>query len=198
MNKIILIGRLTDNPQLASANTPNGPVSYCNFTIAVNRNYGPATNGKQNADFINCIAWRGQAENLCKFMKKGSQIALEGSLQISSYDDQQGIRRTSAKVLVAAITFCGSAQNSGYVPEPNYPNQGNMNNQNNYYGKQNNNNNYNNNYNKPNNGMNQSSPFDQSNQGFDDMNQTYNQEDSSAFKEIIEDNSNVASDDLPF
>ena len=82
MNKVILIGRLTKDPELRKTPTD---VSVCQFTIAVNRAF-QQSNGERQADFINCIAWRNQAENLAKYIKKGGQIAVDGSIQTRSYD----------------------------------------------------------------------------------------------------------------
>ena len=88
MNKVILIGRLTKDPELRRTPTD---VSVVQFTIAVNRAY--QQNGEKQADFINCVAWRNQAENLAKYIKKGGQIAVEGSIQTRSYDDPNGVRK---------------------------------------------------------------------------------------------------------
>ena len=111
MNKVILIGRLTKDPELRKTPTD---VSVCQFTIAVNRAF-QQSNGERQADFINCIAWRNQAENLAKYIKKGGQIAVEGSIQTRSYDDQNGVRRFATEVVCSQITFLESRrQDSGY------------------------------------------------------------------------------------
>lgn len=111
MNKVILIGRLTKDPELRKTPTD---VSVVQFTIAVNRAY-QSENGEKQADFINCIAWRNQAENLCKYIKKGRQIAVEGSIQTRSYDDQNGVRRYATEVICNQITFLESKRSdSGY------------------------------------------------------------------------------------
>lgn len=111
MNKVILIGRLTKDPELRKTPTD---VSVVQFTIAVNRAF-QQQNGERQADFINCVAWRGQAENLAKYMKKGGQIAVDGSIQTRSYDDQNGVRRFVTEVICNQITFLESRRNeSGY------------------------------------------------------------------------------------
>ena len=111
MNKVILIGRLTKDPELRKTPTD---VSVCQFTIAVNRPF-QQQNGERQADFINCIAWRNQAENLAKYIKKGGQIAVEGSIQTRSYDDQNGVRRFATEVICNQITFLESKRtDSGY------------------------------------------------------------------------------------
>ncbi len=79
INRVVLVGRLTKDPEY----TPNG-IASCRFTVAVNRTF-QNQQGKHEADFINCQAWRKQAENLANFMKKGSLIGLEGRIQTGSY-----------------------------------------------------------------------------------------------------------------
>jgi single-strand DNA-binding protein len=111
MNKVILIGRLTKDPELRKTPTD---VSVCQFTIAVNRAF-QQQNGERQADFINCIAWRNQAENLAKYIKKGGQVAVDGSIQTRSYDDQNGVRRFATEVICNQITFLESKRtDSGY------------------------------------------------------------------------------------
>ena len=111
MNKVILIGRLTKDPELRRTPTD---VSVVQFTIAVNRPF-QQQNGERQADFINCVAWRNQAENLAKYIKKGGQIAVEGSIQTRSYDDPNGVRRFVTEVIASQITFLESRRtDSGY------------------------------------------------------------------------------------
>lgn len=101
MNKTILIGRITKDPELRT--TPNNR-SVCQFTIAVNRAY---TNeeGKREADFINCVVWDKQAENLAMYQKKGNQIAVEGRIQTRNYDDNSGKKVYVTEVLVNNIIY---------------------------------------------------------------------------------------------
>ncbi len=111
MNKVILIGRLTKDPELRKTPTD---VSVVQFSLAVNRNYSNR-NGERQADFINCIAWRNQAENLARYIKKGGQIAVEGSIQTRSYDDNNGVRRNVVEVLCEQIHFIEpKRQDGGY------------------------------------------------------------------------------------
>ena len=106
MNVVILLGRLTANPEIRQ--TPNG-ISVCSFTIAVDR----YSNGERKADFINCVAWRQNAENIAKFFKKGSMIAINGSIQTRQYQDKDtGKNRTAFEVLVDRFYFTGSATNT--------------------------------------------------------------------------------------
>ena len=81
MNKVILVGRLTRDPELKT--TPNG-VSVCSFTIAVNRRFRNAQ-GEYEADFINCVAWRQSAELLGKYFSKGRMVGIVGSIQTRNY-----------------------------------------------------------------------------------------------------------------
>ena len=103
MNKVILMGRLTRDAEMRQ--TPNG-VSVCSFSIAVNRRF--AKDGQQNADFINCTAWRQQAEFICKYFQKGAMIAVVGSLQSRSWENQEGKRQYSTDVIVDEVYFAGS------------------------------------------------------------------------------------------
>ena len=101
MNKVILIGRITKDPELR--NTPTG-VPVVSFTIAVNRTYQDK-NGERQADFINCIAWRNQAENLARYIRKGGLIPVDGSIQTRSYDDQNGNKRYVTEVVADNVQF---------------------------------------------------------------------------------------------
>ncbi|WVE36922.1 single-stranded DNA-binding protein SsbA, partial [Priestia megaterium] len=88
MNRVILVGRLTKDPELRY--TPSG-AAVATFTLAVNRTF---TNqqGEREADFINCVVWRRQAENAANFLKKGSLAGVDGRLQSRSYEGQDGRR----------------------------------------------------------------------------------------------------------
>ena len=101
MNKVILIGNLTRDPELTE--TQSG-VKLCRFTIAVNR---PYTNGdgERQTDFFNCTAWRGTAENVAKYCKKGNKIAVTGSLQMRNYEDNDGIKRIAVDVIAQDVEF---------------------------------------------------------------------------------------------
>ena len=103
-NKVILGGRLTADPELRS--TQNG-VMFTSFSVAVNRRYSGANN-EQQTDFINCIAWRQQAEFLSKYFRKGSSICVVGSIQTRSWTDQNGQKRYATDVAVDEIQFVDS------------------------------------------------------------------------------------------
>ena len=114
MNKVVLVGRLTRDPELRY--TPNG-VAVANFTVAVNRPF-KNQQGEQEADFINCVAWRKAAENLAQYQQKGSLIAVAGSLESSTYVDKDtGKNRYSLEVRAEEIKFLSQPkqQNAGQM-----------------------------------------------------------------------------------
>lgn len=118
MNRVILVGRITRDPELRTS--PNS-VSFSAFTIAVNR-LAPSSTGEREADFINCVAFNKQAENLCRFIKKGGQIGVEGKLQTRRYTAQDGSNRIATEVICDNIHFLepkGSA-NGGYNDYSSY------------------------------------------------------------------------------
>lgn len=97
MNKVILSGNLTRDPETRT--TENG-VSVCHFTVAVRRDYS-----EDVTDFFNCTAWRTTAENCGKYLKKGSKVALVGSLQNRSFDDKDGNKRTVTEIQCDSVEF---------------------------------------------------------------------------------------------
>lgn len=101
MNKVVLIGNLSKTPELAE--TPNG-VKVAKFTIAVQRRFANA-DGEREADFINCVAWRKQAENIYKYCNKGDKVAVVGSLQTRSYEAKDGSKRYITEVIADEIEF---------------------------------------------------------------------------------------------
>lgn len=100
LNKVILGGRLTADVELKT--TPSG-VTVCSFSLAVNRKY--SKEGEQQADFINCQAWRGTAEFISKYFKKGSSLCVVGSLQQRSWTDKDGQKRYATEVVVDEAMF---------------------------------------------------------------------------------------------
>ena len=100
INRVVLCGRLTRDPDLRFVGDGKPVVS---FTIAVNRTF-KNQNGETEADFINCVAWR-NAENIAKFLKKGSMTGVDGRLQTRSYDDQSGRRVFVTEVNVESVQF---------------------------------------------------------------------------------------------
>ena len=104
MNSVCLMGRLTGDPELKT--TPTG-VDVTSFSVAVDRSYTPKGQEKQT-DFINCVAWRNTAEFITRYFHKGQRIALQGSLQMRSYTDRDGNKRTVYEVVVDRAFFAES------------------------------------------------------------------------------------------
>ena len=103
MNKVILIGRLTRDPELR--HTPQG-TAVCQVTVAVNRR--GAQPGQQDADFINVSVWGVQAENVARYMAKGRQVAVEGRIQTRNYDDKDGQKVYVTEVIATNVQFLDS------------------------------------------------------------------------------------------
>ena len=100
-NKVILIGRLTRDPELRY--TPNGH-AVGSFTLAVNRPF-KAENGEQQIDFIDVVTWRKVAEQVGQYLSKGRLVAIDGRLQIRSYEDRNGVKRKAAEVVANTVRF---------------------------------------------------------------------------------------------
>lgn len=109
MNKVLLVGRITRDIELRT--TPSGKV-VSRFTIAVSHNY-TNENGERGADFINCIVWGRQAENVSKYCKKGSLISAEGRITNRNYDAQDGTKRYVTEVLCEQISFLNTSDKKG-------------------------------------------------------------------------------------
>ena len=101
MNKVVLIGNLTKDPELS---TTNSGINYCRFTLAVSRSFANK-NGDRETDFINIRVWRGQAENCHKYLRKGSKAGVIGNIQTSSYDAQDGSKRYVTEVVAEEVEF---------------------------------------------------------------------------------------------
>ena len=101
INRVVLTGRLTRDLELK---TTQSGLSVASFTIAVNRQFTDSQ-GKREADFINCVIWRKAAENLCKFTHKGSLIGVDGRLQTRSYDNNNGQKVFVTEVVVDSFSL---------------------------------------------------------------------------------------------
>ena len=110
MNKVFLIGNLTRDPELTE--TPSG-VAVCHFAIAVNRSYS-SQDGERQTDFFNCTAWRGQAETIARYTKKGNKVAVSGSIQLRNYEDNQGVKRTAVDIVVQDVEFLTPKNGDGF------------------------------------------------------------------------------------
>lgn len=131
INAVTLVGRLTKDPELKY--TQSG-IASCRFTLAVNRNF-KGQDGKQEADFINCVTWRKQAENTANFLRKGSLTGITGRIQTSNFEGKDGNRVFMTEVVADSVQFlepkssntnnAPSNQSNGYQqpPNTNTPNQ---------------------------------------------------------------------------
>lgn len=122
MNKVILIGNMTRDPELR---TTRSGTSVCSFTIAVNRNYTDA-NGERQADFIGIQTWRGLAESCAQYLTKGRKVAVAGSLQSRTYDDKDGNKRTVLDVVADEVEFLSERKQDAAQPAPPKPEQTRM------------------------------------------------------------------------
>lgn len=116
MNKVILTGRLTADPELRQ--TQSG-LAVCKFTVAVNRKFKNQQTGEYEADFITCQAWRQTAEFISKYFSKGKMIAVEGTLRTGSYQDRThpDVMHYTTDVSVENVEFCGDkGGNSNAAP----------------------------------------------------------------------------------
>ena len=106
MNKVVLVGRLTADPELRQ--TQSG-IASCQFTVAVDRRFADKNTGERQADFIRCQAWRQTAEFVGKYFSKGKMIALEGSLRTGSYTDKNhsDVTHYTTDVFVDNVEFVG-------------------------------------------------------------------------------------------
>lgn len=125
INSVVLVGRLTKDPELKYT---QGGVAVCRFTLAVNRNFKNAA-GEQEADFINCVTWRKQAENTANYLKKGSLTGIEGRIQTSNFEGKDGKRVFMTEIVADSVQFLepksasnnqsNSPQQSGQTNTPN-------------------------------------------------------------------------------
>jgi single-strand DNA-binding protein len=106
VNKVVLVGRLTKDPELRF--TANKGTAVTRFTLAVNRDY-KKEDGTQEADFINCIAYSKRAEVIAQYLTKGKRFSIAGSIRTGSYDAQDGTRRYTTYVVVDGFDFIDSS-----------------------------------------------------------------------------------------
>ena len=114
LNRIVLIGRLTQDPELRY--TKNG-IAVASFTLAVDRRYKNAE-GERETDFIDVVVWRQQAENCANYLSKGKLCAVDGSLQIRSYEAKDGTRRKAAEVIADDVRFLSPKDIGSYREAP--------------------------------------------------------------------------------
>lgn len=111
LNKVILMGRLTRDPELRST---TGGVDVTNFTLAVDRSYTKA-GAEKETDFLDCVAWRGTAEFISRYFKKGMQVAVTGRIQTRKWKDQQDQRCVAVEVVVDEAFFADSKRETSAV-----------------------------------------------------------------------------------
>ena len=109
MNKAILIGNLTKDPETM---TTSSGITKCNFTVACQRRFANAQ-GVREADFIPVVCWRQTAELCARYLSKGRKVAVEGTIQVRSYDAQDGTKRYVTEVVADNVEFLGSRDEGG-------------------------------------------------------------------------------------
>ncbi|EGQ3725987.1 single-stranded DNA-binding protein [Staphylococcus pseudintermedius] len=114
INRVVLVGRLTKDPEFR---TTQSGVEVATFTLAVNRNY-KNKNGEQQADFINCIVFRKQAENVNNYLNKGNLAGVDGRLQSRSYENQEGRRVFVTEVVCDSVQFLEPKNNTQSNNQP--------------------------------------------------------------------------------
>lgn len=103
LNTAIIMGRLTADPELK---TTRSNISVTSFTVAVDRNY--KSGDERQTDFIDVVAWRGTADFVSRYFKKGQMIAVQGSIQTRPYEDKNGNKRKAVEIVADNVSFCGS------------------------------------------------------------------------------------------
>lgn len=106
MNKVILIGNLTRDPEMR---TTSSGVQVCNFSIAVNRRFKNAQTGQQETDYLNVVAWRQLGELCGRYLAKGRKVAVFGAIQTRSYEDKNGNKRTAVDIVADEVEFLSAA-----------------------------------------------------------------------------------------
>ena len=119
MNNVSLVGRLTRNPELRYTQDNR---AYCRVVLAVDRGISKEDReaGKQSADFISCICWNKTAENLAKYMKKGSSVSMVGRIMTGSYENSKGEKVYTTDVRVNQLKFLDKPNNGEGRPDPEY------------------------------------------------------------------------------
>lgn len=109
LNCAVIMGRLVADPELRTTTTG---LSVISFRVAVDRAYAKQGEERQ-ADFIDVVAWRQTAEFVSRYFRKGSMIAVQGSIQTRGYEDKNGNKRTAVEIVADSVSFCGSKAESG-------------------------------------------------------------------------------------
>ncbi len=117
MNKVILIGNLTKDPEQQYT---NNNICVCRFTVAVNRSYS-SSDGSRQTDFLPVVCWRNQAENCAKHLKKGSKVGICGSVQTRTYDDRDGVKRYVTEIIADEVQFLSTRSDDERDALPDIP-----------------------------------------------------------------------------
>ena len=117
MNRVILIGNLTKDPE---THTTQSGATYCAFTLAVNRRHANAQ-GQREADFFSVTAWRQLGELCQKYLAKGRKACVEGSIQMRTYEGQDGVKRLAVDIIADSVEFLSSSQAAQTPPPPEPP-----------------------------------------------------------------------------
>lgn len=116
LNKIIVMGRLTADPELRRTGTG---IAVTSFTVAVDRDYSGKDGGEKETDFIDCVAWRNTGEFVAKHFTRGRMAVVSGRLQVRSYTDKDGNKRRTAEIIADSVYFGDSKNsNTGSIPAP--------------------------------------------------------------------------------
>lgn len=118
INRVVLVGRLTKDPEFRT--TPNG-VSVATFTLAVNRTFTNAQ-GEREADFINVVVFRKQADNVNNYLNKGNLAGVDGRMQSRSYENQEGKRVFVTEVVADSVQFLEPKNNKQSSNQPQQQN----------------------------------------------------------------------------
>ncbi len=115
MNKVLLVGRLTRDPELR---TTQSGIAVARFSLAVSQNF-TNRNGERGTDYINCVVWERQASNVARYCHKGTLVAVEGRISTRSYDAQDGTKRYVTEVVCENVNFLSpkSDGNANYAPD---------------------------------------------------------------------------------
>ena len=109
VNRMILQGRLCSDPERRA--TQNG-TTVCSFRVA----WSETVKDRETKLFLNCVAWQGTAEMICKYFRKGKELAVEGRLSTREYDDRDGNRRSVTEMTVDRVHFCGKNDDAHGMP----------------------------------------------------------------------------------
>lgn len=119
MNKVIIMGRLTRDPDFKHTQSS---IAMCKFSVAVERQFKDSKTGERMTDFLDCTAFRGTAEFISRYFSKGNMILVEGNIQNNNYTDNNGVKHYSNNIMVENVSFCGGKNEGGTTQsEPTQP-----------------------------------------------------------------------------